>query len=82
LSKLATAARAGQNRGVSFLFGFGPNCKASGLSHGAVSPELRANPSLEATRYGRRRLAAPAAGGIFASAAKRRLPQRSPQLER
>jgi hypothetical protein len=82
LSKLATAARAGQNRDVSLLLGPLTNCKASGWSHGLVSPKLRANPSLEATRYGRRRLAAPGASGHFPSAAKQRLPQRSPQLER
>jgi hypothetical protein len=40
------------------------------------------NHSLELTRYGSRRLAAPEAGGIFSSAAKRRLPPRAAQLER
>jgi hypothetical protein len=40
------------------------------------------NPSLEATRYGRRVLAAPGACAHLPSAAKPRLPQRSPQLER
>jgi hypothetical protein len=77
LSKLATAARADQNRDVILLLGPRTNCKASGWSHGLVSPNLRANPSLNVTRYGRLRLAAPAACGIFASAAKRRLPPRS-----
>jgi hypothetical protein len=81
-SQLATAARAGQNRDVSFLFGISVKDKASGWSHGLVSPRLRANPSLEPTRYGRRRLAAPGANGHLPSAAKQRLPQRSPQLER
>jgi hypothetical protein len=81
-SELATAVRAGQNRVVSFLFVVGANCNASGWSHGLVSPKLRANPSLEATRYGRRRLAAQGHRGNCPSAASRRLPQRSPQLER
>jgi hypothetical protein len=40
------------------------------------------NPSLEATRYGRQRLAAPGACAHLPCAASRRLPQRSPQLER
>jgi hypothetical protein len=40
------------------------------------------NHSLELTRYGSRRLAAPEACGIFSSAAKRRLPPRAAQLER
>ena len=79
---LAPAARSGQNCGVSFMFAVGAKCKASGWSHGAVSQKLRANPSLEATRYGRRRLAAPGHRGNCPSAASRRLPQRSPQLER
>jgi hypothetical protein len=81
-SELATAARAGQNRDVSLLLGPRTNCKASGCSHGLVSPNLRANPSLVPTRYGRRRLAAPGASSHFPSAAKQRLPQRSAQLER
>jgi hypothetical protein len=81
-SELATAARAGQNCDVSLLLGPLTNCKASGWSHGLVSPKLRANPSLVPTRYGRRRLAAPGASGHFPSAAKQRLPQRSAQLER
>jgi hypothetical protein len=81
-SELATAARAGQNRDVSLLLGPRTNCKASGWSHGLVSLKLRANPSLEPTRYGRRRLAAPGHHGNCPSAASRRLPQRSPQLER
>jgi hypothetical protein len=38
---------------------------------------LRPNPSLKLTRYGSRRLAAPGAGGIMPSAAKRRLPPRA-----
>ena len=37
----------------------------------------RPNPSLKLTRYGSRRLAAPGAGGIIPSAAKRRLPTRA-----
>jgi hypothetical protein len=82
LSKLATAARAGQNCDVRLLLGLRTNCKASGWSHGLVSLILRANPSLVPTRYGRRRLAAPGATGHFPSAAKQRLPQRSAQLER
>jgi hypothetical protein len=77
LSKLATAARAGQNRDTILLLCPRTNCNASGWSHGLVSPNLRANPSLNVTRYGRQPLAAPAACGIFASAAKRRLPPRS-----
>jgi hypothetical protein len=76
-SEPAPAARAGQNCVMSFLFVVGAKCKASGWSHGLVSPNLRANPSLNVTRYGRRPLAAPAACGIFAYAAKRRLPPRS-----
>jgi hypothetical protein len=38
---------------------------------------VRPNPSLKLTRYGSRRLAAPGAGGIMPSAAKRRLPPRA-----
>jgi hypothetical protein len=74
---LAPAARSGQNCGVSFMFAVGAKCKASGWSHGAVSPNLRANPSLNVTRYGGQRLAAPGASGHFPSAAKRRPPSRS-----
>jgi hypothetical protein len=47
-----------------------------------VAPPARPNPSLKLTRYGSRRLAAPGAGGIMPSAAKRRLPTRAAYLER
>ena len=40
-------------------------------------PHARPNLSLKLTRYGSRRLAAPGAGGIMPSAAKRRLPPRA-----
>jgi hypothetical protein len=46
------------------------------------SHALRPNPSLEPTRYGRRRLAAPGQGSHRPSAASRHLPPRSSQLER
>ncbi|CAD5374853.1 hypothetical protein RA210_U70169 [Rubrivivax sp. A210] len=38
--------------------------------------KVKPNPSLKLSRYGSRRLAAPGAGGINPSAAKRRLPPR------
>lgn len=40
------------------------------------------NPSLEPTRYGKRRLAAPGRSCYCPSAAKRHLPARAAQLER
>jgi hypothetical protein len=42
-----------------------------------MSFRVRPNTSLKLTRYGSRRLAAPGAGGIMPSAAKRRLPPRA-----
>lgn len=42
---------------------------------------MRPNPSLEPTRYGRRRLAAPGAGANCPSAAERRLPPQAAQLK-
>jgi hypothetical protein len=75
--ELATSDRAGQNLDVNLLFGLGPKFKAPGWSQGVVSPKLRANPSLNVTRYGGQRLAAPGASGHFPSAAKRRPPSRS-----
>jgi hypothetical protein len=46
------------------------------------SPPARPNPSLELTRYGRQRLAAPGAGAHCPCAASRRLPPRAAQLQR
>jgi hypothetical protein len=44
--------------------------------------EVRSNPSLEPTRYGRRRLAAPGQVSYCPSAAKRHLTPRAAQLKR